>query len=147
MHLLPRRLHTRMLMAITLAMVIGTLGLSFWTAASQSDQLLSARLQQATLLSENLAEGCAHPLALEDYASLDQSLRHATGLPGLRKVFATDARGVVLAALYRPTGTSTAELADGPATLQVPAVSTQSRQLTGTTLLLSLIHISQGIVR
>ena len=34
MHLLPQRLHTRMLMAITLAMVVGTLGLSFWTASS-----------------------------------------------------------------------------------------------------------------
>jgi len=135
MHLLPRRLHTRMLMAITLAMVIGTLGLSFWTAASQSNQLLAARLQQAALLSENLAEGCAHPLALEDYASLDQYLRHATGLPGLRKVVATDAKGGVLAALNRLTDTSPAELADGPGTLQVPVSSRQTTQLTGTTLL------------
>jgi len=135
MHLLPQRLYTRMLMAITLAMVIGTLGLSFWTAASQSDQLLSARLQQALLLSENLAGGCAHSLALDDYASLDQYLRHATGLPGVRKVLATDARGVVLAALCRVTDTSVAELADGPATLQVPAVVKQATQLTGTTLL------------
>ena len=135
LQLLPRRLHTRMLLAITLAMIIGTLGLSFWTAASQSNQLLAARLQQAALLSENLAEGCAHPLALEDYASLDQYLRHATGLPGLRKVSATDARGVVLAALNRSTDTSPAELADGPATLQVPVRSVQTSQLTGTTLL------------
>jgi len=135
MHLLPQRLYTRMLMAITLAMVIGTLGLSFWTAASQSDQLLSARLQQALLLSENLAGGCAHSLALDDYASLDQYLRHATGLPGVRKVLATDARGVVLAALCRVTDTSVAELADGPAMLQVPAVVKQATQLTGTTLL------------
>ncbi|WP_277057402.1 sensor histidine kinase [Trichlorobacter lovleyi] len=136
LHLLPQRLYTRMLMAITLAMVIGTLGLSFWTAASQSNQLLAARLQQAALLAENLAEGCAHPLALEDYASLDQYLRHATGLPGLRKVSATDARGVVLAALYRATDSSAAELADGPATLQVPVEATQTSRLTGTTLLI-----------
>lgn len=135
LHLLPRRLHTRMLMAITLAMVIGTLGLSFWTAASQSNQLLAARLQQASLLSENLAEGCAHSLALEDYASLDQYLRHTVGLPGLRKVSATDAKGVVLAALYRATDSSAAELADGPSTLQVPVRATQTSQLTGTTLL------------
>ena len=135
MHLLPQRLHTRMLMAITLAMVIGTLGLSFWTAASQSNQLLAARLQQAMLLSENLAEGCAHSLALEDYASLDHFLRHATGLPGLRKVVATDAKGFVLAALSRTTDTSAAELADGPATVNVPIILRQSTQLSGTTLL------------
>ncbi len=135
MYLLPRRLHTRMLMTITLAMVIGTLGLSFWTAASQSNQLLAARLQQAALLSENLAEGCAHPLALEDYASLDQYLRHATGLPGLRKVVATDAKGGVLAALNRMTDSSPAELADGPATLQVPRASRQTSRLHDTTLL------------
>ena len=135
MHLLPQRLHTRMLMAITLAMVIGTLGLSFWTAASQSHQLLSARLQQAMLLSENLAEGCAHPLALDDYAALDQYLRHATGLPGLRKVVATDAGGVVLASLHRTTDTSAAELVDGPDILQVPVASKQTTQLNGTTLL------------
>lgn len=135
MQLLPQRLYTRMLLAITLAMVIGTLGLSFWTAASQSNQLLAARLQQAMLLSENLAEGCAHPLALEDYASLDQYLRHATGLPGLRNVFATDARGMVLTAFCRTTDTSAAELADGPPALQVPGIATQSTQLTGTTLL------------
>ncbi|SJZ66154.1 Signal transduction histidine kinase [Trichlorobacter thiogenes] len=135
MQLLPQRLYTRMLLAITLAMVIGTLGLSFWTAASQSNQLLAARLQQAMLLSENLAEGCAHPLALEDYAALDQYLRHATGLPGLRKVVATDARGVVLTVFQRTTDTSAAELADGPPALQVPGTATQATQLAGTTLL------------
>ncbi|MCE1225313.1 MAG: HAMP domain-containing histidine kinase [Geobacteraceae bacterium] len=135
LQLLPRRLHTRMLMAITLAMIIGTLGLSFWNAASQSNQLLAARLQQATLLSENLAEGCAHPLALEDYASLDQYLRHATGLPGLRKVVATDAKGGMLAALQRSSDTSPAELADGPSTLQVPVAPRQVTRLNGTTLL------------
>ena len=135
MHLLPQRLHTRMLMAITLAMVIGTLGLSFWTAVSQSNQLLAARLQQATLLSENLAEGSAHSLALDDYASLDQYLRHATGLPGLRQVIATDARGAVLASLYRTTDTAAAELVDGPDIVQIPTNPAQSTRLDGTTLL------------
>ncbi len=134
MHLLPQRLHTRMLMAITLAMVVGTLGLSFWTASSQSNQLLASRLQQAALLSENLAEGCAHPLALEDYAALDQYLRHASGLPGLRMVVATDAKGGVLAALNRQTDTSPAELVDGPALLQIPVAALQTTQLTGTIL-------------
>ncbi len=136
MSLLPRRLHSRMLVAITLAMLMGTLGLSFWTAAGQSRQLHAARLQQAKLLSHNLAEGCAHALAIEDYAALDQFLRNSTGVPGLRKMVALDASGTVLTAFKRNADTDLAELIDEPEPLKAPVTPRQVEQIHGTTLVI-----------
>ena len=118
--LLPRRLHTRLLLAITLAMAFGILGLSFWTATSQSRQLLAARQQQAELLTRNLAEGCAHSYVLEDYAALDHFLRHSMGLPGVRRVVATDAGGVVLSDFKRSSDRAEPQLSGGPGTVSIP---------------------------
>lgn len=136
MSFLPRRLHNRMLVAITLVMLSGTLGLSFWTAASQSGQLHVARLQQAKLLSHNLAEGCAHALSIEDYAALDQFLRNASGVPGLRKVVALDASGAILTVFKRTSDTDHAELIDEHEVLKAPATIQQTEQTSGTKLVI-----------
>ncbi|QOX77792.1 HAMP domain-containing histidine kinase [Trichlorobacter lovleyi] len=136
MSFLPHHLHNRMLVAITLAMLLGTLGLSFWTAASQSGQLHVARLQQAKLLSNNLAEGCAHALSIEDYAALDQFLRNASGVPGLRKVVALDASGIILTAFKRASDTDLAELIDEHEVLKAPATIQQTEQTNGAELVI-----------
>lgn len=112
MPLMPQRLHTRLLLAVTLAMVTGTLGLALWTSTSQSNQLVATRLQQARLLTANLAEGSAHSYVVEDYATLEHYLRQAVMLPGLRKVLATDTHGVVLSSLRRSSDNADAELSD-----------------------------------
>lgn len=121
MQFLPRRLYTRLLMAVTLAMAVSTLALSSWTATSQLQQLLAARQQQAELLTRNLAEGGAHSYVLEDYAALDHFLRHSMGLPGLRRVVATDARGGVLSDFRRSSDSEEPQLSDGPDTVSIPA--------------------------
>ena len=82
--MLPRQLHTRLMLAVTLVMVLGTLGLALWTSSSQSTQLLQARISQAELLSANLAAGAAHAYVIEDFAMLDDYLRSSALLPGLR---------------------------------------------------------------
>lgn len=134
MHLLPRRLHTRLLLAVTLVMMLGTLGLALWTSSTQVRQLLQSRIQQAALLSANLAEGSAHAYVIEDYAMLDHFLRHATMLPGLRKVVATDSNGMVLSAFERPDDVTTPMLIDARIALKVPAAVESSLQQSGTQL-------------
>lgn len=134
MQLLPRRLHTRLLLAITLAMAAGILALSFWTAYGQSRQLIAARHQQAELLTRNLAEGSAHSYVLEDYAALDHFLRHSMGLPGVRRVVATDARGVVLSDFKRSSDSEEPQLSNGPDTVRIPASASGSITRTGTLL-------------
>lgn len=123
---LPRRLHTRLLLAITLAMLAGILALSFWTAYGQSRQLLAARQQQAELLTRNLAEGSAHSYVLEDYAALDHFLRHSMGLPGVRRVVATDASGVVLSDFKRSSDGAEPQLSVEANTMSIPATQAGS---------------------
>lgn len=117
---LLRRLHIRLLLAVSLAMVAGTLGLSLWTSYSQASQLLKDRIRQAELLSRNLAEGSAHAYVLEDYASLEQFLRQAVAMPGLRRVTATDMKGAVLTSLGRTSGAVQPTLIKGPSRIELP---------------------------
>jgi len=135
MQLMPRHLHTRLFLAVTLAMVAGTLGLSFWTATSQYDQLYAARLQQVSLLTSTLAEGSAHAYVIEDYASLEHYLRHSVVLPGLRRVIATDTQGTVLSALERMPGADAVRLASVTSRVNVPATAEQRLEHSGDTLL------------
>lgn len=134
MQLLPRRLHTRLLLAVTLVMMVGTLGLAFWTSSTQARQLLQSRIQQAALLSANLAEGSAHAYVIEDYAMLDHFLLHASILPGLRKVVATDSRGMILSAFERSDDVAVPVLIDTRIDLKVPAAVESSLQHSGTQL-------------
>lgn len=156
MQFLPRRLHTRLLLAITLAMAFGILGLSFWTATSQSRQLLAARQQQAELLTRNLAEGSAHSYVLEDYAALDHFLRHSMGLPGVRRVVASDENGVILTDFTRVSDSAEPQLnVGGGERINVPAEPSASLVHAGTMLvvwqpvlagdLLGWLQVSYGL--
>lgn len=134
MPLSSHRFHTRLLVAVTLAMVIGTLVLAYWTTVSQSEQLLATREQQARLFADNLAEGSAHSYVIEDYATLEHFLRHAMNLPGLKRVVATDTRGNVLTALHRPSDTAVPELMSGLNVIELPKVAESSLHMNGRTL-------------
>lgn len=137
MPFLPRRLHTRLLLAITLAMAFGILGLSFWTATSQSRQLLAARQQQAELLTRNLAEGSAHSYVLEDYAALDHFLRHSMGLPGIRRVVASDENGIILTDFSRVSDSAEPQLSvGGGEQINVPASPSPCLSHTGNLLMI-----------
>lgn len=126
MPLLPNRLHTRLLMAVILAMVAGTLGLSFWTASSQSEQLMQDRHHQVELLSRNIAEGSAHHYVVEDYAALELYLRQTARLPRVYRIIAADAQGKVLAAIQRPSADAPATLIPGPPSVVPPSSVLQS---------------------
>ncbi len=134
MPLLLHSLHTRLLVAVTLAMMTGTLGLAYWTATAQSRHLLQARTQQAELLVGNLAEGCAYAYAVEDYAVMEDFLRHAAVLPGLRRVVATDTQGRVLTALHRTGDSSPLEPISGLTAIKTPPAATTVLQRDGDTL-------------
>ena len=135
MPLLPHSLHTRLLVAVMLAMMTGTLGLAYWTTTTQSRHLLQERTQQAELLAGNLAEGCAYAYVVEDYAVMEDFLRHAALLPGLRRVVATDAQGRVLTALHRSGDGSSLEPISGLRDIRTPTVATPLRRRDGATLL------------
>ena len=110
MQLIPRRLYIRLVLAVAVVMIAGTFGLSFWTADNQSRQLLAARRQQTTLLTQNLAEGAAHYYVLEDYAALDHYLSQVASLPGLRRIIATDTDGNVLSAFAKADDTQNPQM-------------------------------------
>lgn len=124
--MLPRQLHTRLMLAVTLVMVLGTLGLALWTSSSQSTQLLQARISQAELLSANLAAGAAHAYVIEDFAMLDDYLRSSALLPGLRRIVAIDSAGAVLSAFERTNDTASQQMIVLVDRLSPPTGSTSS---------------------
>ncbi|NJC89297.1 MAG: GAF domain-containing protein [Desulfuromonas sp.] len=96
MLLLPRRLQSRIILAVT-GTLLGT-GLIFgWLAArDQSADMLAGARENATVMAANIADSCAHHLLVEDYAALEAILQHAAELPDIRRIQLVEPSGKLI---------------------------------------------------
>jgi signal transduction histidine kinase len=101
MNLLPSRLHSRLVLIISLVLLATTITYSWVTSSRQAAMYQRLMQENASAMAENFAESCAAHLVTGDYAQLEEFLLRAAHLPNILRLQVCEADGTPLSDIRR----------------------------------------------
>src|SRR5574337_211769 len=96
MRMLPRGLHARLAVPVSVIIIAAFFSFGYVTAEKQADTMERIIRTESTAVTRNIAESCAHYLVVWDYAGLEEILVRFGELPDIMRLQAVEPDGTIL---------------------------------------------------